>query len=134
MTLSWQKIVMNYFVDKTLEFNEKGRCTSPVWAKELKPLFTGDLKPKMKKAMQFASYLLSQYPTEGAKVFDSNVTMDECALLNEFRDLIMKDLNTDLPLNIKSAQSLSKEDETKISKFLGSCVPGGPYIYFEFKK
>ena len=128
----WQKLVMEYFEDKTLVFNEKGRCTSPVWAKDLKKMFTGEMKPKMKKSMQFASHLLSQYPSEGVKVFDSKVQMDESALLVEYKGMILRDMQTDLLLNIKSSQNLSKEDTSKISKFLGSCVPGTPYIYFDF--
>ena len=130
--LDWQKDVMNYFNSKEIEFNEKGKCVSPEWQKEFKDIYTGDKKPLMKKSMEYGNYILSQYKLEGKQVFDVNQTINEKSLLEENKNFIFKDISGDFGFVIRNAGELSQEEEKKLGKFLTSCVPLNPYIYFDF--
>lgn len=130
--LDWQKMVMNYFIDKEIEFNEKGRCIKPVWQKDIKGLFTGDLKPMTKKGMEYSSYILGNFREMGPQVFDTSMTMDEKKLILENNDFIMKDMEQELEFNVKSTEELTPAETKKLGRSLNSCVPGNPYIYFEF--
>ena len=130
----WQKLVMNYFVDKEIEYNERGKCIKPVWQKDIKGLFTGELKSMTKKGMEYSSYVLNNYKEVGAQAFDITMTIDEKSLLSEHKDYIMKDMAEDLIVNVKSTDELTPEETKKLGRCLNSCVPGNPYIYFEFNQ
>ena len=129
--LEWQKLVMNYFKDKEIEFNEKGKCVKPVWKKDVMALFKGDLKPMIKKGMEYSSYVVGNFKVVGKKAFDTSMTIDEKELATIRKDFIMKDME-ELELVIKSTADLSPEEIKKFGRSLNSCVPGNPYIYFEF--
>lgn len=130
--LDWQKLVMNYFLDKQIEFNERGKCVKPVWHKDIKALFTGNLKPLTKKGMEYSSYLLSNYQELGAQVFDTSMTINEKQLVADHRDYIMKDMPAELVFRVRAREELAPEEVKKLGRSLNSCVPGNPYIYFEF--
>jgi len=130
----WQKLVMNYFVDKEIEYNERGKCVKPAWQKDIKQIFTGDMKKMTKKGMEYSSYILGNYKEVGAQAFDTNMTINEKDLLVENRDFIMKALSDELVLNIKTTDELTPEETKKLGRCLNSCIPGNPYIYFEFTK
>lgn len=130
--LDWQQTVMNYFVDKEIVLNEKNKCVSPAWQKDFKNMFVGDQKPLMKKAMEYANYILTQYVVEGKQVFDVNNTVDEKSLLGDNRNFVFRDISTQFDMNIRNVEELTKEEEKKLGKFLTSCVPMNPYLCFEF--
>jgi hypothetical protein len=130
----WQKLVMNYFVDKEIQYNERGKCIKPLWQKDIKGLFTGDLKSMTKKGMEYSSYVLSNYKEVGAQAFDVTMTIDEKSLLKEHNDYIMKDMAEELVIVIRTTDELSPEENKKLGRCLNSCVPGNPYIYFEFNQ
>lgn len=126
--LDWQKTVMGYFVDKEIQFNEKGKCVAPKWQKDIKGLFTGDLKSMIKKGMEYSSFVLNNYKEIGAKAFDTTMTVDEKALLLSSTDYILKDLPEDLDIQVQTVEELTPEEKKKLGRCLNSCVPGNPYI------
>lgn len=130
--LDWQKLVMNYFSDKDIQFNEKGKCIAPDWKKDIRKMFTGDLAKKISNGMEYSSTVLKNYKEVGAKAFDTTMTVDEKALLLDNKDYILKDLPEELKLVIRSTDELSPEEKKKLGRCLNSCVPGIPYIHFEF--
>ena len=130
--LDWQKLVMNYFEDKEIEFNDKGKCIKPVWKKDVMSLFTGDLKPMIKKGMEYSSYVVGNYKIVGKKAFDTSMSVNEKELAETRKDFIMKDME-ELELVIRSTDDLTPEETKKLGRCINSCVPGNPYIYFEFE-
>ena len=125
--LDWQKLVMGYFTDKDIQFNERGKCVAPQWQKDVKGMFTGDMKALVKKGMEYSSYVLGNYKEVGPAAFDTSMTMDEKALLLEHQDFVLRDLGG-LEMVVRSVDELSPEEKKKLGRCLNSCVPGNPYI------
>ena len=132
--LDWQKTVMKYFSEANIEFNKKGKCSSPAWQKDFKQIFSGDKKPLMKKSMQYGNFILNNYKTVGESAFDITNTINEKELLESQRDFILRDSSGNFEFVIRKSDELEPAENKKLGKFLGSCVPMNPYIFFEFNK